>query len=67
MAHKMIEFTFEDDGTVKIEASGFQGGSCEQATRPFEEALGVVRGQRQLKPEHRLAAIAAEATAWGPK
>jgi hypothetical protein len=37
-------------GEFKIEAEGFQGGSCLQATQPFEEALGIV-GDRTYKPE----------------
>lgn len=67
MSQEMIEITFEDDGNVKIEASGYRGGACETATRPFEEVLGVVSGPRQLKPEHRLPATVATAKAGGPK
>lgn len=38
-------------GEVKVEASGFEGLSCLEATQPFEEALGVVEGEREFKPE----------------
>ncbi|MBR8839132.1 MAG: DUF2997 domain-containing protein [Stigonema ocellatum SAG 48.90 = DSM 106950] len=38
-------------GEVKIEALGFEGLSCLEATQPFEEALGVVEGDRTYKPE----------------
>ncbi|MDZ8264426.1 DUF2997 domain-containing protein [Nostoc sp. ChiQUE01b] len=38
-------------GEVKIEAEGFEGLSCLEATQPFEEALGVVKGDRTYKPE----------------
>lgn len=38
-------------GEVKIEAEGFEGLSCLEATQPFEEALGVVKGDRIHKPE----------------
>lgn len=38
-------------GEVKIEAEGFEGLSCLEATQPFEEALGVVQGDRTYKPE----------------
>ncbi|MEA5553651.1 DUF2997 domain-containing protein [Anabaena cylindrica UHCC 0172] len=31
-------------GEVKIEAEGFEGLSCIEATQPFEEALGIVQG-----------------------
>ncbi|MFM6138748.1 MAG: DUF2997 domain-containing protein [Sphaerospermopsis kisseleviana] len=37
-------------GEVKIEAEGFEGLSCLEATQPFEEALGIV-GDRTYKPE----------------
>jgi hypothetical protein len=37
-------------GEVKIEAEGFEGLSCLEATQPFEEALGMV-GDRIYKPE----------------
>ena len=29
-------------GEVRVEAEGFEGLSCLEATQPFEEALGVV-------------------------
>ena len=38
-------------GEVKIEAEGFEGLSCLEATQPFEEALGMVKGDRIYKPE----------------
>ncbi|MBD2200561.1 MULTISPECIES: DUF2997 domain-containing protein [Calothrix] len=38
-------------GEVKIEAEGFEGLSCLEATQPFEEALGIVQGERTYKPE----------------
>ncbi|MHC5934401.1 DUF2997 domain-containing protein [Nostoc sp.] len=38
-------------GEVKIEAEGFEGLSCLEATQPFEEALGVVKGDHIYKPE----------------
>ena len=38
-------------GEVKIEAEGFEGLSCLEATQPFEEALGVVKGDRTYKLE----------------
>lgn len=38
-------------GEVKVEAEGFEGLSCLSATQPFEEALGVVEGEREFKPE----------------
>ncbi len=38
-------------GEVKIEAEGFEGLSCLEATQPFEEALGIVQSDRTYKPE----------------
>ncbi|BAB78128.1 DUF2997 domain-containing protein (plasmid) [Anabaena sp. FACHB-709] len=38
-------------GSVRVEALGFEGLSCLEATQPFEEALGVVEGEREFKPE----------------
>ncbi len=39
-------------GVVEIEAQGFEGLSCLEATQPFEEALGVVKeSDRAYKPE----------------
>ncbi|MBN3962167.1 DUF2997 domain-containing protein [Nostoc sp. NMS8] len=38
-------------GEVRVEALGFEGLSCLSATQPFEEALGVVQGEREFKPE----------------
>ncbi len=38
-------------GQFKIEAEGFEGLSCLEATQVFEEALGVVEGDRTFKPE----------------
>ncbi|MCC5604013.1 DUF2997 domain-containing protein [Nostoc favosum] len=38
-------------GEVKIEAEGFEGLSCLEATQPFEEALGMVQGDGIYKPE----------------
>jgi hypothetical protein len=38
-------------GEVRVEAEGYEGMSCLSATQPFEEALGVVEGDRTYKPE----------------
>ncbi|MBU7586205.1 MAG: DUF2997 domain-containing protein [Nostoc sp. TH1S01] len=37
-------------GEVRVEAEGFEGLSCLEATQPFEEALGVV-SDRTFKEE----------------
>ena len=47
---KSIEVIVKPDGTLKIDAVGFQGADCEKATRFLEQALGTVEG-KQKKPE----------------
>lgn len=44
-------------GEVRVEAEGFEGLSCLEATQPFEEALGVVDGEREFKPEAQTQSI----------
>ena len=46
-----IEVTVESTGAIKIDAIGFKGADCEQATRYLEEALGAV-ATKQRKPEY---------------
>jgi hypothetical protein len=38
---KTIEITISPEGAVSIKTSGFTGGSCRDATRDLERALGV--------------------------
>ena len=47
---KSIEVTIEPTGEITIDAVGFKGADCEQATKFLEEALGLVRETRK-KPE----------------
>jgi hypothetical protein len=47
---KKIEITVSPEGTVNIKTSGFTGGSCRDATRDIERALGVA-GRETLLPE----------------
>lgn len=47
---KAIEVIVQPDGSLKIDAVGFQGANCEKATRFLEQALGKPTG-RQKKPE----------------
>lgn len=47
-----IEITLNPDGTVKIEAQGYKGNTCEQATAFLEEALGMSKTNRRKKPEY---------------
>lgn len=45
---KRIEITFDTEGNPTIEAFGFTGGECKQATKPFEDAAGKVV-ERKMK------------------
>ena len=49
---KRIEVDIGPEGEVEIDAVGFSGPDCEQATRFLEEALGDVKS-RSRKPEYR--------------
>lgn len=51
MVSKMIEVTISPTGEIKLEAVGYSGAECEQATRALEEALGIESGKRTVKPE----------------
>lgn len=49
-----LTITIAPDGKVTIDALGFEGTSCEEATRELEAALGVVT-DRDEKVEYRMA------------
>jgi hypothetical protein len=49
--NRTIEIIISPAGEIQIDAVGFKGPDCEQATRFLEEALGVV-GQNVKKPEY---------------
>lgn len=49
---KRIHIDIAPDGAVRIDALGFAGPDCEQATRFLEQALGKAVA-RERKPEHR--------------
>ncbi len=49
--NKTIEIIIGPGGEIQIDAVGFRGPDCEQATKFLEEALGVV-GQKSKKPEY---------------
>ena len=51
-----VEVTIEPTGAIKIDAGGFKGADCEQATRYLEEALGTV-AVKQRKPEYHQSRI----------
>ncbi|MBM4012714.1 MAG: DUF2997 domain-containing protein [Planctomycetes bacterium] len=48
---KIIEITVTPEGATSIKTSGFTGGSCRDATRDLERALGVA-GTEHLLPEY---------------
>ena len=48
---KTIEITVSPEGATSIKTSGFTGGSCRDATRDIERALGVA-GKESLLPEY---------------
>lgn len=51
---KTIEILIDSQGGLAIEAVGFQGADCEQATRFLEQALGV-NTRSVKKPEYHQA------------
>ena len=51
-----IEVIVSPKGEIQIDALGFKGADCEQATRYLEEALGVI-DNRVKKPEYHARSI----------
>jgi Protein of unknown function (DUF2997) len=47
---KTIEILIAPTGQLTVNAAGFQGADCEQATAFLEQALGQLQ-HRQRKPE----------------
>jgi hypothetical protein len=52
--NRSIEIIIAADGTVTIDAVGFKGADCEQATKFLEQALGLTAEKRR-KPEYHQA------------
>jgi hypothetical protein len=52
---KTIEVIVQPDGSLKIDALGFQGADCEKATRFLEQALGKIAGKLKKPEFHRQA------------
>jgi hypothetical protein len=48
---KTIHITIEPSGEIQIEAVGFRGADCEQATAFLEKVLGTV-SRKERKPEY---------------
>lgn len=51
MSQRKITILFGRDGSSKIEAHGFTGTSCTDATKIIEAAIGKLSAPRQEKPE----------------
>ena len=51
MVAKRIEIVISSDGSVSIEAHGYVGAACEEATRAMERVLGMTKSVRESKPE----------------
>lgn len=49
---EMITVTFDEKGNPVIEVDGVKGQSCQEITKGLEDALGLVNGKTDLKPEH---------------
>ena len=48
---RTIEIVVSPTGEIRIEAVGFVGSSCKEATKALEEALGTMTAS-QTKPEY---------------
>ena len=48
--NRSLEVLIAPDGTLTIDALGFKGADCDQATKFLEQALGLTAG-KQRKPE----------------
>ena len=48
---RSIEVIIAPDGAISIDAVGFKGADCDQATKFLEQALGVA-AQKRRKPEY---------------
>jgi hypothetical protein len=47
MKSRTLEIVFAPSGELQIDAVGFRGADCEQATAFLEEALGKVTAKRR--------------------
>ena len=50
-SNRTIEITVKPSGEIQIDAIGFKGADCEQATAFLEKALGQVSA-KERKPEY---------------
>lgn len=54
MGDQTIIIDISPAGSVKIEAEGFRGSSCEKATQELELVLGGGTAKKSRKPEYSL-------------
>ena len=54
---KTIEVIVQSDGSLRIDAVGFQGSDCEKATAFLEKALGQTTGKEKKPEYHRRARL----------
>jgi hypothetical protein len=58
---KQVNIVIDATGKVKIEAEGFLGSSCDDATKVFEEAFAKgAKSDKEYKPEYWQADSAAD-------
>jgi len=50
-ATRKIQVTIGNDGDVSVEALGYKGGKCVEATKPLRDALLGPDVQSEKKPE----------------
>lgn len=48
---KGLQIDIKKDGSISIEALGYEGNECESISAAFEEALGTVTN-KEYKPEY---------------
>ena len=46
MEQKKVEIILGKDGSVKIEAFGFKGGTCEEATKFIDQLFGAKKSKK---------------------
>jgi hypothetical protein len=51
--NKTIEITVDGEGRVTVETKGFAGGSCREASRFVEEAIGARTSERLTAEFHQ--------------
>ena len=50
---RRVIMNIDQTGQIEVEAEGFEGRSCLDATQPFEEVLGIRSGQKRKREFYR--------------